>query len=342
MNLKKLSMKYEYEILDVGDADAILIRHYIGSNPYVVLIDAGNVNDREKIKDHLVKYYNTYTIDLAICTHPDKDHIGGFFGLLEDDDIIISEFWLIDPANYLDETDIHRYRTKDSATKAVRQIFNKPNDDSQNLINILSVQNIDTYSVISGNTHDILPIKVVGPTKNYYKEVVKNMVADYGIKVYEEADTSKYDEAEEMSIDTAKSSIDNCDDDLSPYNQSSIVLLYEPENGKKILFTGDATCTSLVQMTKDYPEIKNIDLLKVPHHGSKHNLNSAIIDTLKPKISLISAKGSRKHPSSAIANYLSKYGSVFSTHKCNSFIHRAYGINRPNTKTIIPFKSKQQ
>jgi beta-lactamase superfamily II metal-dependent hydrolase len=336
-------MKYEYEVLKLGNADAIFIRHYVNDIPYVILIDAGNVTDWEKIKRHLNTYYNTNTIDLAVCTHPDQDHIGGFFGLLEDEDITISEFWLIDPAAYLDENDIKHYQTKEGAMNAVRKIFNKPNDESQNLIDILiDRKDINAKTVIAGGEHSILPIKVVAPTKDYYGEVVKNMVEDYGCaKVYEEADTTEYDEAEQVSVDTAKSSIDTCDDDTSPYNQSSIVILYEPENSKKILFTGDACCASLVKMIEDYPEIKNIDLLKVPHHGSKHNLSSAIIDTLQPKTSYISAKGTRKHPSSAIVNYLSKYGNVYSTHKCSSFIHRSQGIDRANTKSINPFKAKQ-
>jgi len=336
-------MKYEYEILKLGDADAIFIRHYVNEKPYVVLIDAGNVGDWETIKTHLNTHYNTNTINLAICTHPDKDHIGGFFGLLEDEDISISEFWLIDPAKYLDENDIKHYRTREGAMNAVRQIFNKPNDESQNLIDILvDRKDIKAKTVIAGTKHSILPLKVVAPIADYYGEVVKNMVVDYECaKVYDDADTTEYDEAEQISVDTAKSSIDTCNDDPSPYNQSSIVLLYEPESGKKVLFTGDTSRASLVQMTKDYPEIKNIDLLKVPHHGSKHNLNSAIIDILQPKTSYVSARGCKKHPSSAVVNYLSKYGNVYSTHKCTGFIHRANNISRPNTKSANPLKNKK-
>jgi beta-lactamase superfamily II metal-dependent hydrolase len=334
-------MKYEYELLKSGDADAIFIRHYVNETPYVVLIDAGNISDWERIKEHLNTYYGTYIIDLAICTHPDNDHMGGFFGLLEDDDITISEFWLIDPAHYLDENDLKRYLTKSGAEKAVRKIFNNPTNNQQNLIEMLLDNNVDTFTVISGYKHNQIPIKVVAPTVDYYSEVVKDMVTDYNVNPYEPADTSKYDEAEQLSVETAKSSIDKCDDDSSPYNQSSIVLLYEPEYGKKILFTGDASCASLLHMTEDYSEIKNIELLKVPHHGSKHNLSSAIIDILQPKTSYISAKGSRKHPSNAIVNYLSKYGDVYSTHKCNGFIHRSNNITRQNTQSVEPLKTKQ-
>jgi beta-lactamase superfamily II metal-dependent hydrolase len=334
-------MKYEYEVLKLGDADAIFIRHYVNNTPYVVLIDAGNIEDWKTIKSHLWQYYNTYTIDLAVCTHPDNDHMGGFFGLLEDKDIQISEFWLIDPAKYLTQDDIKRYTTKEGAQKAVRKIFDNQSDTSQNLIDMALGKFLRVYTVINGYSHNILPIKVVAPTADYYREVAKEMIEDCNVHPYEPADTSMYDEAEEQSIDTAKSSIDNCDDDSSPYNKNSIVLLYEPENNTKVLFAGDATCASLVQMIEDHPEIRNIDLLKVPHHGSKHNLSSHIIDTLKPKTSYISAKGSRTHPSIAIVNYLSKYGNVYSTHKCSEFIHRSIGITRAGTQSLSPFKAKQ-
>jgi hypothetical protein len=339
-------MKYEYEVLKLGDADAIFIRHYVVDVPYIVLIDAGNVEDWAFIKAHLWKHYHTYTIDLAICTHPDNDHMGGFFGLLQDDDITITEFWLIDPAEHLDENDIKRYRTRDSAKDAVRQIFNHPTDVSQNLIKILLKKLYDkeivtAYSVVKGHFHSVLPIEVVAPTSDYYGAAVRGMIKDCNVHPYEPADTSQYDEAVEQSIGIAKSSIDGCGDDPSPYNQSSIVLLYKPEVNKKVLFASDATRASLVQMIKDYPEIKDLDVLKVPHHGSKHNLNSHIIDTLKPKSSYISAIGSRTHPSVAIVNYLSKHGDVFSTHKHNGFIRRCKGIERPNTIPISPLKAKQ-
>ena len=129
--------KYEIDILNVKNADAILIRFYHLDNEYIVLIDAGNINDSAKIKTHLKDVYNNLTIDLAICTHPDVDHIGGFFGLLDDDEIKINEFWLTDPSEFLSEADIKHYTNKDNAQKAVRKIYNKPGDQNQNLISKL-------------------------------------------------------------------------------------------------------------------------------------------------------------------------------------------------------------
>ena len=80
---------YEVHYLSVSDADAIIIRYENSGDQYVVLIDAGNVSDSDKIKNYIWNHWKTYTIDLAICTHPDSDHKGGFFGLLNDRDVIM-------------------------------------------------------------------------------------------------------------------------------------------------------------------------------------------------------------------------------------------------------------
>lgn len=333
-------MKYEFEVLKVDDADAIFIRHYIDEKPYVILIDAGNVCDSQNIKNHLLNNYGS-TIDLAICTHPDKDHKGGFFELLNDKSLTINEFWLTDPAHYLSSDDLIQSSDKEKAIKAVQKIYNHPNDENLNLIQLALSKCENVYSVVKGDKHELLPITIIGPTSEYYQEVVKDMVKEYGVNTYEECDTEKYDEAAKVKEEDAKSIIDE-DDDPSPFNKSSLIILYEPVKGEHFVFAGDATCASLTQVLLDYPYLRNIDFLKVPHHGSKHNLNTTIIDSLSPKSCCISAKGTRKHPSPAIVSYLSKYGDVYSTHKSNSFIRRSRGISRNNTMSINPLKSKQK
>lgn len=327
---------YRIDFLDVNDADSILIKCYNGTVPYIVLIDAGNINDYQVIKDKLNDDYGSLYIDLAICTHPDKDHIGGFFGLLDDRDITINEFWLIDPADYLDVNDLQRYRNRDRAINAVRQLFDKPNDTNDNLISKIISKGINWESVIAGAEHDIIPVKVVAPTSGHYKELVKEMVRDFGLKTYEESDTSPYDENALPSENEAKSVID-IDDDTSPYNASSLVILFQPGNGNKYLFTGDANCASLKTMIDSHNgELEDIKILKVPHHGSKHNMTTEIIESLRPEISVVSAKGTRKHPNSGIVYWLSKHGPVYSTHKSGSLRYP----KRPEESSAVPLKGK--
>lgn len=110
----------------------------------------------------------------------------------------------------------------------------------------------------------------------------------------------------EVSEETAKSVIDDDDDD-SFTNKSSLILLFKPSEKRKFLLTGDATCSSLFDVLVTFDKDLLGCILKVPHHGSKHNLNTKLIDLLSPSSAVISAKGSRKHPNSGIVYWLSKY-----------------------------------
>ena len=101
--------KFEIDMLNVGAADAILIRCFNEQNyEYIILVDAGNKKDGEQITNHIKKYYQQQYIDLAICTHPDNDHIGGFEYVL--DNIEIKEFWIHDPAAHVELEDVKRMR----------------------------------------------------------------------------------------------------------------------------------------------------------------------------------------------------------------------------------------
>lgn len=315
--------KYEIDFLKVGDADAILLHFFIEDNDYVVLIDAGNVTNADMIKNHMKKYYGTTIIDLAICTHPDTDHKGGFFGLLNDDEVKIKRFWLTDPGAYFTPDDVKRYQLPQNVKNAVRQIWNHPTDPNINLIDLIISNNILGNNVCAGVSHDIFPLRILAPTKAFYKEHAIRMIADYGVYTYEESDTVAYDENALPEKSAIKSVIDE-DEDQSPYNATSLVIQFNTTDGA-ILFAGDANCASLKTAMDNYgDEIKGLYLLKVPHHGSKHNMTTEIIKHLSPKQAIISAVGSRKHPSSGIVYWINQYGGkVFSTHKEGSIHHNS-------------------
>lgn len=320
---------YRIHYLDVKDADAILIQCFDGEQQYLILIDAGNICDSPLIKRKIANLSPSKTIDLAICTHPDTDHFGGFFDLLSDETITFKKFWLTDPAIYLNESNCKQFQS-------VRKIFNHPNNPRINLIDLIISKGINGYSAIDGFSDSEIPIKVVAPTADYYTEIAKVMVAEFGVKTYDESDTSGYDENALPAKCDVKSVID-LDDDPSPYNASSLVILFNPGDGKKFLFAGDATCASLMRMIELHEEeLGNVTILKVPHHGSKHNMTTEIIDSLKPTFSIISSKGSLKHPNSGIVYWLSQHGNVYSTHKSGN-IHYP---GSPDESAAIPLRKK--
>lgn len=68
-------------------------------------------------------------------------------------------------------------------------------------------------------------------------------------------------------------------DDESTHNASSVIFMFIPEgsNGRKYLFAGDATRRSFEIVKENLEkEIANCYWLKIPHHGSFHNLTTDI------------------------------------------------------------------
>ena len=326
--------EYKLHFLSVGDADCMVIsyRHNERSERKIAVIDAGNVSDSQRIKYFLWNNYLTRTIDLAVCTHPDKDHKGGFFGLMEDRQMTIVDFWYKDPCSVLTLDNFEEGTTKKVAVEICHSVFNHPEDSSKNLIDIAKRKCTGIVkSVKNGDSYISIPITVLGPSEDYYREVAIDMLNDFK-EVEDEADFEEYDENALPNDEDAKSVIDE-DDDTSATNRSSLILLFNP--GRRFLLLGDATCASI----KDAMEHNDMTkcTIKVPHHGSKHNLTTEIIEELDVVQSVISAKGSKKHPSNAIVHWLSKHGNVYSTHKTRDLYYQSEMTRRGAT----PLRAKQ-
>lgn len=89
-------------------------------------------------------------------------------------------------------------------------------------------------------------------------------------------------------------------------NELSVVLELRYENFKA-LFTGDAGSEVMDQIAGDAGDI---DLLKVPHHGSKTGMSESFLMTVKPELAIISAGNGNKygHPTQFILDLLSNIG----------------------------------
>ena len=68
-------------------------------------------------------------------------------------------------------------------------------------------------------------------------------------------------------------------------NENSIITLLEYRNFN-MLFTGDASAQGLRKVLKFIP--KNLNIIKVPHHGSFNGLDKTLVSELNPKYAIIS------------------------------------------------------
>lgn len=86
------------------------------------------------------------------------------------------------------------------------------------------------------------------------------------------------------------------------------------------LFTGDADIDSFMNIYARGPwDLHNIDMLKVPHHGSRENLNSFVLNLINPSYAVISHDNKSKnsfdgHPNDSVIKALERENiSVFYT-----------------------------
>ena len=96
-------------------------------------------------------------------------------------------------------------------------------------------------------------------------------------------------------------------------NEDSLVLLLSyAQEGKslRVLLTGDA---ELDQEREFVQEVGDIDVLKLGHHGSKVSVDTDLLGTLKPELSIASAgEGNRYgHPSDACVDAVRDAGGAF-------------------------------
>ena len=331
-------MKYQIEMLDVGGADCFIINYYDKLNQsHLVLVDAGNYSDGDKIIKHMNRYYPNKDIDLAIISHPDKDHFGGFVYLLEKlseekyNAISINRFVVNDPGNHIKADDV-KYRRSDFRTQEeARSVYTI--DQHENLLDLIDSLDIDREEwLVTSKSNDTKNqhFFVLGPTLDYFEELVPNLRHD--LEPIEESEQKFYSKSDEPR------DIDSVKDDDSSHNASSLIFLFLPEGeeGIKFLFTGDATRDSFNRiLLSDY--LKNCYWMKVPHHGSIHNLTTDLIEQINPSVAYISAPGNDKHPATEIIDELKKCeAKVYSTHHNGNLLYRSGTSSRPGWKSAKP------
>lgn len=156
-------------------------------------------------------------------------------------------------------------------------------------------------------------IEIIGPSNGNISSIKNNwleVLSEYGVKrklinkkcsvAFEKyIDSLRGDLDVEDICEASEESIENLSnkpfiDDNSLNNMSSISFIAEC-NKKKILLLGDSDARTILEWMdcKGYETI-NVDAVKLPHHGSKHNYNKELLERVLCNKYLISTNG-RKH-----------------------------------------------
>jgi len=123
------------------------------------------------------------------------------------------------------------------------------------------------------------------------------------IKVLEKKKIPYYFCIKELNIDNNKLYFLNIKDYGNENDNSSVI--YTELDNHKFLFMGDAGVEVEEDLIEKY-NLKDIDVLKVGHHGSKTSSSKGFINKINPKYSIISVGKNNRygHPNKEVINVL--------------------------------------
>ena len=296
------------ECFQAGKGDSFLLTWGMEQD-HNLLIDAGVEGTYRFIRPRLSVEAK---LDAILITHVDYDHIGGFFKLLADSDYQLDKslkVFLNTPSLILTSSDSDLVAV-DHGVKFEQILHDKE---------ILPVplylgMNQENKVLING-----LELQILSPTQLVIDELLKQWTASEIYQQYQIANKQQNNKvsAKEEALFSAK---DILAKPPKPYewekdllNASSIAFIAS-HNGNKILFLGDSNPTLIVTeldrlgFTKDNQLV--IDLVKISHHGSKHNTTKELLDRISCDQYLIStdSSGPSYHPAKESLILISEYG----------------------------------
>lgn len=306
---------YEIDFLPVGDGgrsgDAIAMRFTrpdTGGYAHII-VDAGFKDDGEALVEHVKNYYDTTSIDVAILTHPDGDHIGGMGEVVRG--LAVKELWLHDLGE--------RGGTGLPAADAVDE-----------LIEVAGEQGTVVREAFAGSSAFGDALVIIGPTVEYYEQLVAEQqqeVAKSGASGRAMSFGRSVSVLAQRFLAALPVEVPFGDaGGTSPRNNTSMITLLRLD-GKQLLLTSDAGVPAL-DLALDWVEEQGVSVYQprfaqLPHHGSRHNASSAFLNRLlgpigqEPSLTAFVSvtKEAEKHPSPRVANGFMRRGyNVFPTH----------------------------
>lgn len=332
--------KYLIRFFKVGEncksGDAILIELYDDKDkPHLILIDGGYQETGDKIAAYLTERFGCNpTIDYMINTHPDRDHISGLVSLLSSEkvkvkNLIINRPWI--DANIQKEFFKDRRITANSLLERMKNEFSSLTELEDLALN----QGVQICSPQPGKTLYNGVIQILGPSKSLYKKHL--LLSDKTPESIFDSDWNKpfvrKSYSEEIYTANSGPILWFDDEDTSSMNQTSIILSVKL-NDIHFLLTGDAGKEAVNAALDFYEEqswlnsAKDFTHLQLPHHGSRKNIDPAILNRIQARTYIISCapEGEEEnHPSRRLMNKIleiNKNARIFRTGNSNFIFHK--------------------
>lgn len=261
------SLDYEVDFLPVGDGersgDAIAARIGNLSGPRheqtVIVVDGGFQDDGDALVEHIVRYYRTDTVDFVINTHPDQDHTAGLISVVEQ--LHVGEVWMHDPW---------------SRTSTTPEGL----DTAQKLRDAALDAGIPLREPFAGLANYDRTVVILGPSEAFYQQQLDDFPRTDAEKAI-----AKLTSGVGAVLTRVRETLlgeDLPGGDTGPRNNSSVITMLDAGD-RQVLVTGDAGIPALsdvLDRAEPHGGLPTFHRILVPHHGSRRNVNSAVLDRL--------------------------------------------------------------
>lgn len=286
--------------------DGFIYQVMRGERSFTMVIDGGPQKARSEFKEAVDSLSN---IDLMVLTHFDSDHIDAMLEYLTENKekaMGIGKYWLNLP-QFIKMPQADGNISYDGAITFFNHMESLEKE---------SGHSIDWRDeVVRGTLYEdkdgLVKITVLSPTTKEIKDNEAELVKKEADRLKDEGkvillaanDTTDKEEHDKQSLESLSEKKWRTSQ-IS--NKSSIVMLIESYDGTRVLFTGDTTADLLAESLQDeklkLPLPLKVNLLKMPHHGSKNNVSNLMLSLIDTDSYLITTNGGDKsahHPDRA-------------------------------------------
>lgn len=303
---KEKYMSIRMKILQSKQGDAILIRYGKKKKEKCILIDSGRKDTYETslkiIMDDLRE--KNKSVNLAVITHIDSDHIGGivkYLSEIKNDKVtdIIEGYWFNSSRiisdeleiknNLKNEIEIHIRKKELTLIEGLTLEEYLEETKKGNMMPIVYEKNKNIIEKLG------VKITLLSPTMKVLEKLEGHWKDEYGgIKPFNLSGGKKNDYSE--YIETLNKGKELKDQSIS--NRSSIAFIFE-YNEIKLLLLGDSHADiieeSLREMGYNSKNKLVLDCVKISHHGSKKNISSKLIEILDTATYIICTDGKKEN-----------------------------------------------
>lgn len=290
-------MAFEVDFLPVGNGersgDAIAVRYGTPGNYTIVIYDGGTKESGQALVDHVRQHYQTEYVDHVVNSHPDADHASGLLVVLEQ--LRVGTLWMHRPweyshiiCDYFRDGRITSDSLKERLQKKMRAAYDLELLAQSKGIPIkepFQGQAIGLFHVLSPSAdwyvHDLIPAFEKSPEQKLQEAAARGAFGLLKSAVFDAAKKAATWIAEQWNVELLREDVET-----SAENESSVILYgYMEEEQEAVLLTGDAGVRALTAAA-DYLEANNesapthLKFIQVPHHGSRHNVSTAVLDRL--------------------------------------------------------------